>query len=97
MMTLTLWETNDSLFPLDPEARMKLVMGMAEGVKKDVESGAIKMWGISAGGGQGFSISEEAPKEIYARTTRFFPYIKFELRPMLSIDEMIETLKSMQQ
>lgn len=97
MMTLILWEANDSLFPLDPEERRKLVMSMAENVKKDVESGATKLWGISAGGGRGFSITEDEPREIYARTAGYFSYIKFELRPMLSIDEMIETLKSMQQ
>jgi hypothetical protein len=96
MMTLVLWETNPSLFPLDPEERMKLIMGMAEGIKKDLESGAIKMWGISAGGARGFSITEREPKEIYVSTAKYFPHINFEVRPMLSIDEMIDTMKSMQ-
>jgi DNA primase len=97
MINLMLWETNDSLFPLDPEERMKLIISMAENVKAELDSGVIKTWGISAAGGRGFSISEEDPKAIYARTSRFFPFIKFEIIPMLSIDEMINTMKEMQQ
>jgi hypothetical protein len=97
MISLILWEADNTLFPADPEERMKLIMSMAEMVKKDLESKKSIMWGISAGGGQGFSVSEKEPKEIYALTAPYFPYIKFEVMPMLSIDEMIDTMKSMQQ
>ena len=92
-----LWETNDTLYPLNPEERAKLIMAMGENVKKAIESGETKMWGISAGGGHGFAISEQEPTKIFARTSNFYPYIRFEVTPMLSIDEMIDTMKSMQQ
>ena len=97
MMTLILWEVNMSLFPSDPEERRKLIMSMAEKVKGDVDSGKTKMWGISTGGGRGFSVSEGDGKEIYAVTAGFTPYIKFKVKPMLSVDEMIEVMKGMEQ
>ena len=96
MMYLILWEGDGALMPKDPKERDKLVMGWTERVKKDLESGDTKMWGVSIGGGQGFSITEVDPKDIYAKASTYMPYIKFDIRPMLTIDEMIETMKGMQ-
>ena len=84
MMTLILWEANTSLFPSDPEERTKLIMSMAEKVKSEVDSGKTKMWGISTGGGRGFSVTEGDGKEIFAATAGYTPYIKFKAKPMLS-------------
>jgi len=47
MTTLILWEANDSLMPIDREERRKLIMSMLENVKKSVDSGEMKMWGVS--------------------------------------------------
>ena len=97
MTTLILWETNESLMPTDQEERVKLIMSMLEGVKKNMASGELKMWGISSGGGNGYSISEQSAKEIFALIMKYTPYIKFEVKPMLSVDEMIDVMKAMQQ
>ena len=94
--SLILWEANDSLMPIDREERRKLIMSMLEGVKKSVDSGEMKMWGISSGGGNGFSISERSSKEIFALAMKYAPYIKFQIKPMLSVDEMIDIMKEMQ-
>ena len=95
--TLILWEANDSLMPIDREERRKLIMSMLEGVKKSVDSGEMKMWGVSSGGGNGYSVSERSPKEIFALVMKYTPYIKFQVKPMLSADEMIDVIKEMQQ
>ncbi len=97
MMTLILWEADMSLFPSDPEERTKVIMSMAEEVKSNIDSGKTKMWGISTGGGRGFSVTEGDGKEVFAATSGYTPYIKFKAKPMLSIDEMIEVMKEMQQ
>ena len=96
MMYLISWEADISQFPSDPEERVKLIISMAERVKKDVESGDTKMWGISAGGGHGFSVTENNPKEIYAVLSTYTPYIQFDVQPMLSVDEMIDVMKGLQ-
>ena len=84
------------MLPKDPKERTKLILSMAEQVKKQVDSGFTKMWGISAGGGHGFAISEKDPKELYGSMITAIPFIKFDVKPMLTIDEMIEVMKGMQ-
>jgi len=96
MTTLILWKANDSLMPIDREERVKLIMSMLEGVKKDIASGELKMWGISSGGGNGYSISERSEKEIFAVVMKYTPYIQFEVKRMLSVDDMIDVMKKMQ-
>ena len=97
MTTLIIWESNDSLMPADQEERGKFIMSLLEGVKNDLASGGLKMWGISSGGGHGYSISELSEKEQFALMMKYTPYIKFEVNPMLSADEMIEVMQSLMQ
>lgn len=97
MTTLILWEANESLMPTDQEERVALIMSMLEGVKTDLASGNLKMWGISSGGGNGYSISEQNAKEIFALIMKYTPYITFKVKPMLSVDEMIDVMKTLQQ
>ncbi len=72
-------------------------MGMCDMVKKQAESGVIKVWGMNPGGHGGFGISDKDEKEIFGMTAQYIPYVKFRVEPMLSIDEVIATLKAAQQ
>ena len=67
-----------------------------EKVKKDMESGDMMMWGISVGGGCGFAVAKEDPKKAFADSLFFSPYVKAEVRPMLTVDEMVEVMQGMQ-
>lgn len=69
---------------------------MAQRVKESVDSGDTKLWGVDVAGGKGFSISEKNSKEVFGYLNTYMPYIKFEVREMLSIDEMIAVMKEMQ-
>jgi hypothetical protein len=82
--------------PKDPEERKRLIISMTEQTKKDLNSGTIKMWGISAGGGHGFSVFEGDGKEVMAGTMKYNPYIKFKVKPMLSLDEFMDVMKGME-
>lgn len=92
---MVLWEIDYSLAPADPKERMKLWITMLELVKKDIDSGFDKFWGMNPGGGCGFAVSDRDEKEIFASLARFTPYVKFKVEPVLSVDEVIETLKGM--
>ena len=96
MTTLILWEANEYSMPIDQEERVKLIMFMLESVKKDMENGDLKMWGISSGGGNGYGISERSANEIFAVLMKYTAYIRFEVKPMISLDEMIGVMKEMQ-
>ncbi len=96
MTTLILWEMNESLIPSDPEEGMKFHMGNLERVKEGLETGGLKMWGVSPGGNKGFAITEVEGKELFAMTSAWAPYVRFKVKPMISADEAIEVMKGMQ-
>jgi hypothetical protein len=95
-MYLILWESDPAMYPSDPNERMKILMSHIEMIKKDVDSGEAKMWGVSVGGGSGFVVTEDNPKQSFAKSMVYSPYAKFDIRPMLTIDEMMDVIKEMQ-
>jgi hypothetical protein len=97
MIKLITWEMDRSKAPADPAERMKLTMTHCEMVKKSLDSGKMKMWGINPGGNHGFALTDEDEKDILARSAQYIPHVKFRVESMLSIDEVIATLKAMQQ
>lgn len=97
MIKLISWEMDSSFAPVDPLERLKHTMTMCEMVKKGMESGQMKMWGINPGGNHGFAVTDDDEKEILARNVQYIPHVKFRVESMLSIDEVIATLKAVQQ
>ena len=97
MIKLITWEMDRSHAPADQAERMKLTMSHCEMVKKDIDSGQMKMWGINPGFNHGIAITDKDEKEIGAMVGRFIPHVKFRVESMLSIDEVLDTLKAMQQ
>jgi hypothetical protein len=91
------WEMDRSHAPADPAERMKQTLTFCEMVKESIDNGKMKMWGINPGGNHGFAITDEDEKDILARASQYIPHVKFKVESMLSIDEVIATLKSMQQ
>ena len=70
-------------------------MSWTEKAKKDLDSGKVKMWGISLGGSKGFAVVEGSGKEILADSMFYSPYLKSKVKPMLSFDEYMDVLKEM--
>jgi hypothetical protein len=97
MIKLITWEMDRSHAPADPAERMKLTMAHCEMVKKDIDSGQMKMWGINPGCNHGFAVTDGDEKEICAMVVRFIPHVTFRVESMLSIDEVIGILKTMKQ
>ena len=97
MIKLITLEMDRSKAPTDPKERMKLTTTHCEMVKKAIGSGRTKMWGINPGGNHGFSVTDGDEKEIFAMIAQYIPHVKFKVESMLSIDEVIATLKAMQQ
>ncbi|MFC1863662.1 DUF3303 family protein [Thermodesulfobacteriota bacterium] len=79
-----------------PEERVKFHMTNLERIKQGVDSGDLKMWGVSPAGAKGFAIVEGDSKQIFAMTATWTPYVSFKIKPMLSVDEAIDVLKEMQ-
>ena len=97
MIKLTTWEMDRSFFPHEPEERMKLTMTLCEMVKQSMDDGKMKMWGMNPGGNHGFSVTDGDGKEILAMVVQYIPHVKFRVEPMLSIDEVIAAIQSVQE
>ncbi len=93
--TLNLWEMDTSRMPTDPNERAALLGKLIEMTKKMMAEGQILDWGILAGGGGGYAIAEGTEADALKRVMQFTPYIKFQVQPVLSIDEVAEVMKSL--
>jgi hypothetical protein len=97
MIKLITWEMDRSFAPVDPVERMKHTMTMCEMVKKSMDSGEMKMWGMNPGGNHGFAVTDNDEKAIFGGNAQYIPHVKFKVESMLSIDEVIATLKAIQE
>lgn len=97
MMYLILIESDPSSMPKDLKERIKIMTSLLENVKKDLDSGELKMVGMSPGLGSSFFVSQQDPKVILAKRIMSSANVKkFEVKPMLSLDEIMDVLKGMQ-
>ena len=98
MMYLILFESDPSSLPKDLKERMKIWESQLENIKKELDSGELAMIGLSPSGRNGFFISNQDAKVILGKTMMSSAnMIKFEVKPMLSLDEVMDVMKSMQQ
>ena len=93
---LALWEMNLNAMPANPAERAAAIARMSEMTKKALDEGRIKDWGIFPGGNAGYGLSEGTGVEALTRALQFSPYVKFEVKQVLSIAEAIEAIKAAQ-
>lgn len=88
------WQTNPQMLPSIPKERGKLLVSMLEMVKQDMQAGKVKDWGNVPGSYSGYFIMEEASEtDLLAGLLRFMPYVTFEVRPVLTVDQSIEAYR----
>ena len=85
---MVFWETDLSRVPIDPKERASWTNMMLDMVEDDLKKGATD-WGRFSGGIKGYSIFEGATEEkIEERLVRYLPYIKMEVKPVLSLSQV---------
>jgi len=88
------WQMDTTKIPVNPEERVKGWLAMLEMTKADIKAGKLKDWGMGAGGGGGYGIMEEANEaELYTALMKWIPYVQFEVCPVLTVDQAIESIK----
>jgi hypothetical protein len=55
------------------------------------------MWGVSAAGARGYMVFEGDEKELFGLLQKTLPRIKYKVEPMISIDDVLATVKTIQQ
>jgi hypothetical protein len=88
------WQSNPQMIPSIPEERRKLLLSMLEMVKQDIQGGKVKDWGNFPGESGGYSIMEEASEtDLLTSLLKFMPYVTFEVKPVLTVDQTIESYR----
>ena len=88
------WESDMSKVPTDPKERAAMRMKMLEMTKQSMNEGKIIDWGVFLGGYKGYAVGQGSAMDMAMGTQQFAPYVKFKVQEVLSVDEMLEALKS---
>ena len=91
---LLLWEADETKIPLDPTVRRESWLAAIEMVRQDFKSGLTKDWGVFLGQTKGFSIGEGTEEEIQKVALKYIPYFRFQIIPILTVDQQVEAIKS---
>ncbi|MDD1758102.1 MAG: hypothetical protein LUQ22_05155 [Methanotrichaceae archaeon] len=83
------WQLNPLTTPEDPEKRAKLWISMLEMVKADLKSGRFIDWGSNFDVSGGYAVAEGTEVDINASILKWIPYVIFDIKPVLSVDQMI--------
>ena len=88
------WRPNPKETFKTAEEREKLFLLLLEGVKADMQAGAIKDWGSCIDGSGGYTIYE-VPSEanVFASLRRWMPHVDFDVRQVLSVEQLLESRK----
>ena len=91
---MVLWEVDTSRTPEDPKAKKAQHLGFQEVVVKHLKEGRIKEYGAFAGETCGYVIIEGSAVDLATRTFMWVPFVKFKVRELLTIDEVIQATKA---
>jgi hypothetical protein len=92
---LLLWSLNQNLIPVDPKERASGWAMLMEMAKQDLNKGIAKDWGSFPGENRGYSIVEGSVLDVMKMAQQYAPYVKFEVHPVASVNEIGELLKHM--
>ena len=87
------WSLDGARVPVDAKERGDAWGLMMAAIKQYMENGLIKDWGAFTSEGQGYCIVEGTNLEIMKMTELYVPYIKFETRPVSSVEEVNELIQ----
>jgi len=88
------WQWNPQITITNPEERAKLLFSLLEMTKQDLQTGKLKDWGTVPGESSGYAIKEVASEtDLLTDSLKFMPYVNFEVKPVLTVDQTLESIK----
>jgi hypothetical protein len=92
---LVLWEIDTTKTPEDPKAKKAQYLAFGDLVKKQLQEGAVKEWGLFLGSAEGYNIFEGSNVELQTLIGMWTPFIRFNTRELMTIDEVIKANKAL--
>lgn len=87
------WQLNQIFIPVNPEERIKNWLTMLEMVRADLKSGSLTDWGICNDLSGGYAFAEGDEKAVHASVLKWSPYVLFDIKPVLNVDQNIANIK----
>jgi hypothetical protein len=89
---LVKWTVTPQMLPPSPEERIKPPQSTSEMVKAGIKSGEIMDWREYCDGSGGYAIAAgDDAADLYAGLMKWWPYVEFDAKPVLTIDQVIES------
>jgi len=86
------WWKNQQIIPKDPEEQAKGWLTLLEWVKAEKKAGLFTDWGACCDGASGYCIAERDETAIHSQLLKYQPYIIFSVKPVLSVDQTIDSI-----
>jgi hypothetical protein len=85
------WKVNPQMMPSSPEKCIRLLQSMNEMVRAGIKSGEILDWEeyCDGSGGYGIGVGDDIT-DLYASLIKWWPYVGFDAKPVLNIDQVIQ-------
>jgi hypothetical protein len=90
------WKGNVSLNSEDYANLPKITLSLLEMVKTGVKSNKITDWGAYCDLRTGYMIIEGTQDEIMPELLKYTPYVLFDVKPVINVDQAIEAVKAAQ-
>jgi hypothetical protein len=87
------WWKNQQTIPTNPEESAKLWMTLLEWVRAEKKAGLFTDWGNCCDSGSGYCIAEGDEVSLHSQLLKYQPFIIFSIKPVLSVDQTIESIK----
>lgn len=90
------WEVDPAKTPEDPKERQQQWLQFQDIVVQQMKAGLISDWGANVGELNGYCITEATEIEVHTLTAMWEPFVKFNTRSVLTIEQVSEATKAMQ-
>ena len=92
---LMLWKFNTKLISINPGERAKGYELLLDIVRKDIECGLVKSWGMFVGERSGYCLVEGSEVDVFKMTQAYTPFVGFSTHPVATLDNIAEVIKSL--
>jgi len=87
------WRKNQHIISTNPEEQAKVWLTFLEWLKAEKKAGLFTDWGVCCDGSSGYCLAETNEASLHSTLLKYQPYIIFNARPVLSIEQAIESIK----
>lgn len=88
------WELDNTRIPEDLAARKAQHRGFQDIVRQQMKGGEISDWGAYVGERNGFCLIEGSAEDVHKLTSRWIPWVLFEVREVLSLEQVVKVTEA---